>query len=111
MTDISPMILASALANLSPTRLTSGVIGLQSGPKPFLQGRDSWPDAGQSDRWRPTDHHYRSASLDNGGASSELVPKMTPKAGQSRPSALERWEHPKLHPLGDEGVGAMMQIH
>ena len=81
MADISPMILASALANLSPTRPTSGVIGLQSWPKPILVGRGNWPYAGRFDRWRPADRHCRSASSIDEEAGGKLVPKMTPKAG------------------------------
>ena len=84
------------------------MIDLESWPKPILQGRGSWLDSGQSDRWRPADRHCRSASLDSGEASDKLVLKMTPKAEQSWLSALERWEHPKLHPLSDEGIGTMM---
>ena len=80
MVDVSPMNLASALANLSPLGWPQGVIGLESWPKLILQGRGSWLDSGQSDRWRPADHHYRSASSDSGGAGGELVLKMTPKA-------------------------------
>ena len=86
------------------------MISLESWPKPILQGRGNWLDFSQSDRWRLADHHCRSASSSDKEASGELVPKMTPKAGQSRPSDPKRWEYPKLRPLGDEGVGAMMQI-
>ena len=111
MVDISPMNLASALANLSLTRPTSGEIGLQSWPKPILLGRGSWLDAGRPDRWRLADHHYRSITSSNEEASGELVPKMTLKAEQSQPSDPKRWEYPKMHPLGDKGVGVMMQIH
>ena len=84
------------------------MIGLESWPKPILQGSGSWLDSGQSGRWRPADHHCRSASSDSKGAGGKLVLKMTPKAEQSQPSAPERWEHPELYPLGDEGAGAMI---
>ena len=86
------------------------MIGLQSCPKPILLGSGSWPDASRSDRWRPADRHCRSASSSDEEAGGELVPKVTLKARQSRPSDPKRWEYPKLHPLGDEGVGAMMYI-
>ena len=89
MVDVSPMILASALANLSPLGWPQGVIGLESWPKLILQGRGSWLDSGKSDRWRPADRHCRFASSDNGGAGDELVLKMTARVDQSWPSALE----------------------
>ena len=86
------------------------MIGLQSWPKPILLGRGSWLDAGPSDRWRPADRYCRSTSLSDEEAGGKLVPKMTQKARQSWPSNPKRWEYPKLRPLGDEGIGVMMQI-
>ena len=84
------------------------MIGLQSWPEPIPLRRGSWLDAGQSDQWRPADHHYRSTASSDEEASGELVPKMTPKAGRSQPFDPKRWEHPKTRPLDDEGVGVMM---
>jgi len=110
MAGVSPMILALALANLSLTKLTSGGIGLQSWPKPIPLEKGSWLDVGRSDRWRHVDRHYWSVASSNEEARGELVPKMTPKAGRSQPSDPKRWEYPKMHPLGDEGIGMMMQI-
>ena len=111
MADISPMILVLALANLSLTRPTLGVIGLQSWPKPIPLGRGSWQDVGQSDRCRPADHHYRSIASSDEEAGGELIRKMTPRAGSSQPFDPKRWEHPKMRPLDDKGVGMMMWIH
>ena len=108
MVDISPMILASALANLSLTRPTSRGIGLQSCLKPIPLGKGSWLDAGRSDRWRLADRHYRSVALSDEEASGELVLKMTPRAGWSQPFDPKRWEHPKMRLLDDKGVGVMM---
>ena len=87
------------------------MIGLQSWPKPIPLGRGSWLDAGRSDRWRPVDRHYRSIASSDEEAGSELVPKMNSKAGRSQPSDPKRWEYTKMRPLGDEGVGVMIQIH
>ena len=86
------------------------MIGLESWPEPILHRRGSWLDSDQSDRWRPTDRHYRSVASSDEEAGSKLVPKMTPKAGRSQPSDPKQWEYPEMRPLGDEGVGVMMQI-
>ena len=110
MIDISPMILASALANLSSTESASEVIDIEPWPEPILRGRDIQQDSGHADQWRQADHRCQDTSFDNKGADDELLTKRTLKAERSRSYPQRQWGHHELYPPDDEGIGAMMQV-
>ena len=85
MIDISPMILASALANLSSTESASGGDRHRTMARANSMRERHLANPGHADQWRQVDHRCQSASFDNKGAGDELLTKRTLKAERSRP--------------------------
>ena len=82
MIDISHMILASTLANLSSTESASGGDPHQTMERANSR-KDSRRDSGHASRWRRAGHHCRPISSDSREAGGELLTKKTLKAEQS----------------------------
>ena len=110
MTEISPVILASVLANLSSTELASGGDRHRTMARANSTRERHLANPGHADQWRQVDHHCQSASFDNKGAGDELLTKRTLKAERSRSYSLRQWGHHELYPPSDEGADTMMQV-
>ena len=76
----------------------------------ILREKDIQQDSGRGYQWWRAGHHCRSAALGSKEAGDKLLTRKTPEAERSQPYDLRQWVHHGLHPLDDEGAGAMLQI-